>query len=62
MEAEYVLPDFLAELLKDKKAKVKLIPTPAKWIGITYKEDLKPAQDAFKELIANKEYLENLWK
>ena len=62
MEAEYVLPDFVAELLKDKKAKVKLIPTPAKWIGITYKEDLKPAQDAFKELIANKEYPENLWK
>lgn len=62
MEAEYVLPDFLAELLKDKKAKVKLIQTPAKWIGITNKEDLKPAQDAFKELIANKEYTENLWK
>lgn len=62
MEAEYVLPDFVAKLLKDKKAKVKLIQTPAKWIGITNKEDLKPAQDAFKELIANKEYTENLWK
>lgn len=62
MEAEYILPDFVAELLKDKKAKVKLIPTSAKWIGITYKDDLKLAQDEFKQLIANKKYPENLWK
>ena len=62
MEAEYVLPDFAAELLKDKKTEVELIPTSAKWIGITYKEDLKPAQDTFKELIENKEYPKNLWK
>lgn len=62
MEAEYVLPDSVAELLKDKKAKIKLIPTPSKWIDITSKEDLIPAQDTFKELITNKEYPENLWK
>lgn len=62
MEAEYILPDFIAELLKDKKAEVKLIPTSAKWIGITYKEDLKLARDEFKQLIANSEYPKNLWK
>ena len=62
IEAEYVLPDFIAELLRDKKAKVKLIPTSAKWIGITYKEDLKLAQEEFKKLIINKEYPKNLGK
>ena len=60
MSAEYILADMVEELLEDKKAKVKVIPTDDEWIGITYKEDLKPAQEEFKKMFEKGIYSPNL--
>ena len=60
-KAEYVLPEMIDELLKEDKAEITILPTNDKWIGITYKEDLEPAQEAFKEMFANDEYPGDIW-
>ena len=60
--AEYVLPDMIGELIKEDKADVTILPTNEKWIGITYKEDLHPAQAAFQKMFDENIYPENIWK
>ena len=59
---EYLLPNIVAELLEKKLASVKVLNTPDRWIGITYKEDIEPAQKKFRFMIENGTYLEKLWK
>ena len=58
---EYLLPNIVAELLERKAASVKVLATSDKWIGITYKEDIEPAQDGFRQMITAGLYPENLW-
>ena len=58
---EYLLPNIVAELLEEKLASVKVLNTPDRWIGITYKEDIEPAQEGFRQMIESGLYPENLW-
>ena len=58
---EYLLPKIVAELLEKKAALVKVLGTVDKWIGITYKEDIEPAQEGFRRMIMAGLYPENLW-
>lgn len=60
-KCEYVLPEMIDELIRSDKAEVTIIPTSEKWIGITYKEDLALAQEAFKEMLKDGVYPENIW-
>lgn len=60
-KAEYVLPEMIGEFLEKDIADVTIIPTNEKWIGITYKEDLKPAQDQFSQMLDMEEYPEDIW-
>ncbi|MBQ9791951.1 MAG: nucleotidyltransferase [Clostridia bacterium] len=59
---EYLIPDVVSELIQEGEVKVKVIPTTARWQGITYKEDKQKLMDEIDSLIKNKEYPENLWK
>lgn len=61
LKKEYLLPIIIGDLLKRKKALVKVMRTSDKWIGITYKEDIDKAQTQFKKMIENGEYKQNLW-
>lgn len=58
---EYLLSNIVAELLEKKLASVKVLNTPDRWIGITYKEDIEPAQEGFRQMIESGLYPENLW-
>lgn len=58
---EYLLPNIVAELLDKEMAAVKVLRTSDKWIGITYKEDIEPAQAGFRQMIQKGLYPENLW-
>lgn len=60
-KCEYVLPEMIDELIRSDKAEVTIIPTSEKWIGITYKEDLILAQEAFKKMLDDGLYPENIW-
>ena len=48
---EYLLPNIVAELLEKNLASVKVLNTSDRWIGITYKEDIEPAQEKFHLMI-----------
>lgn len=60
LKAEYMIPTFIGSLVKDNKAKVKVLPTYDKWFGVTFKEDLPSVQQSVLELINKGEYPENL--
>ncbi len=61
LTGEFLLPIFVDELLKKKKAQVKVIETSAKWFGVTYQEDKEAVKAAFRELVAQGVYKENLY-
>ena len=60
-KAEYFLPDVVGDLVKEGKARVKVLPTHEKWYGVTYQEDRPRVQAAIRELIRQGRYPEKLW-
>ena len=61
VKREYLLPTNVDKLIKSGKASVKVLETKDKWFGVTYKEDKESVVAAFKKLIADGVYPENLW-
>lgn len=59
---EYLLPNIVAELLDKNLASVKVLNTSDKWIGITYKEDIEPAQEKFRFMMKSDIYPTPLWE
>ena len=51
IKAEYLLPKIIDKLVHEGKAKVRVLDTPDKWFGVTYKEDKQAVVDAIKGLI-----------
>ncbi len=60
-KAEFFIPLVADKLIKSNIANFKVIPTPSKWFGVTYKEDKPIVQKSISELVANGTYPENLW-
>ena len=60
-KCEYLIPDSVYNSVKEGRVKVRLIPTTAKWQGITYKEDKQRLVDDIQKLIDEGEYPERLW-
>lgn len=58
---EYLVPIIIDGLLHSGKASVKILETPDRWIGITYKEDTDAAQKGFADMTAAGEYPAQLW-
>ncbi len=61
VKAEYLLPKIIDKLVQSGKAKVKVLHTPDKWFGVTYKEDKQAVVDAIQELIRQGVYKEKLF-
>ena len=61
LKAEYLIPIYIGELLREGKVSVKVLETPDKWFGVTYKEDKPLVVESFKKLIADGEYSTNLY-
>lgn len=61
-KCEYLLPDSVFAKMQEDNTKVRVVPTTAKWYGVTYKEDKESVVNAIKGMIDNNEYPENLWK
>ncbi|MBQ1263315.1 MAG: nucleotidyltransferase [Oscillospiraceae bacterium] len=60
-KAEFLLPIFIGELLKDKKVSVKVAKSSDKWFGVTYKEDKPFVVESFKKLIEGGVYQKDLF-
>ena len=61
LKAEYLIPSVVNELVEEKKVKVDVLSTNARWYGITYKEDKDEFCNELRRMINNKEYPNNLW-
>lgn len=59
--SEFFIPTIIESAGKENYAKVKIIPTTAKWEGITYKEDKELVVKEINKKIENGEYPQNLW-
>ena len=62
LNCEYLISDVLKELLEENIVDVKVIPTNAHWIGMTYQEELYEVQEEIKQLVKNKKYPNNLYR
>ena len=62
LKCEYFLPDVVGELLSEGKATVRVLRSPDKWYGVTYKEDKEVVVSAIARLKENGIYPEKLWE
>jgi NDP-sugar pyrophosphorylase family protein len=60
-KSEFFIPLVADQLIKSGQASFKVIPTDAKWFGVTYKEDKPIVQKSISELVNNGTYPSNLW-
>lgn len=61
LKAEYLLPGIVDELVKSKKATVKVLETKDKWFGVTYKEDKQFVIDSINKLVEDGVYPKQLF-
>lgn len=61
MKCEYFLPLIPNQLIQEGKGSVRIIPTPEKWYGITYHDDLPALQNAVQRMKAQGLYPDSLW-
>ena len=51
LKKEYLLPEVVGELIKNKTAEVSVLKTSDRWFGVTYKEDKEVVVRSFQALI-----------
>lgn len=61
LKAEYFIPSVVDSLIKEGKAKVKVLKSKEQWYGVTYKEDKPMVHEAINKLIRSGIYPEKLW-
>ncbi len=60
-KAEFFIPIIGDSFIHDDKGKIKVIPTSAKWFGVTYKEDAPTVREDLHKLIEKGEYPQHLF-
>lgn len=61
VKAEYLLPKIIDKLIKEGRARVKVLETRDKWFGVTYKEDKEAVVASIRKLVADGVYKEKLY-
>jgi hypothetical protein len=61
MKKELYLPTAVGDLVREGKARVKVLPTSASWIGVTYREDKPIVMEAIRSLVRSGAYPASLW-
>lgn len=59
---EFFLPEVVNALLKTQQARVKVIPTKERWVGVTYRADKPVVEQYIHGLVRAGIYPENLWE
>ena len=62
IKSEYLLPAVIDSLVTEGKARVKVLETPDRWFGVTYREDKQAVVDARRGLIRQGAYPEKLYQ
>lgn len=61
-KCEFLIPEVVEQLINEKEVRVHVLPTTAKWLGITYKEDKDELVRQIKALVEKGLYPKNLWE
>ena len=59
--SECLIPFVVGELLKEKVAKVRVLPTSDAWFGVTHPEDKPDVMKTIREMVTRGEYPSPLW-
>lgn len=62
LKGEALLPECLKDNIESGRIKIESLNSNAKWLGMTYREDLEMVSSKLKEMRENGEYPINLWK
>jgi hypothetical protein len=62
LNAEFYLPAVINEVVREGRAGVKVLQTPEKWFGVTYKEDRSMVINSLIKLLEAGVYPVNLWE
>ena len=60
-KAEYLLPIYIGQLLRDGLVSVKVLKTHDQWFGVTYREDQPLVEQNMKSLVETGVYSEDLY-
>lgn len=60
-KSEFFIPTATKHFVQAGKGVIKVIPTSAKWFGVTYKEDAPGVQASINALVSSGEYPSALW-
>ena len=60
-KGEFLIPEVVDKMVNDKEITLEVQTTPAKWYGITYKEDLEEFKIAIEEMKKDGVYPEHLY-
>lgn len=60
-KAEFLIPTMADYFIKSGRGVIDIVPTNAKWFGVTYKEDAPIVQANITVLVESGEYPNNLW-
>ncbi len=60
-KSEYFIPNVVGELVNEKVARVKVLPTNESWFGVTYRQDIQRGREAIRDLVNQGIYQDNLW-
>lgn len=61
LKCEYLVPRTTNDMLQAGRASVRCLHCPAKWFGVTYKEDMPALQEAIRDMKSKGLYPELLW-
>ncbi len=60
-QEEFLIPSAINELIHAGELQVRVLDTPASWIGMTHKEDREAVRRKLAAMVARGEYPKNLW-
>ena len=61
-KAELYIPLVADRLIREKKARIRVLKTDATWFGVTYKEDRPNVLEMINSLVKQGVYPDNLWR
>ena len=61
IKAEFFIPLMAEDFIENRGGHISVIPTSAKWFGVTYKEDAPTVKASVDKLVADGEYPSSLW-
>lgn len=61
LKAEFLIPEVVGKLVREGKARVRILPIRERWFGVTYPEDRPAFQAAILDLIDQGAYPRDLW-